>query len=110
MRTGVESSSDERLPQPLNDQLAVERTLLANERTLLAYIRTSLALLAASITLLKFFTSNGMHLLGYTLLPVGVLTFIVGFMNFNDVRVRVAEMQQADLLAKKRAQTGSSEL
>ncbi|MGI8906979.1 MAG: DUF202 domain-containing protein [Candidatus Sumerlaeaceae bacterium] len=94
----------------LGDQLAVERTLLANERTLLAYIRTSLALLAGSITLLKFFSSSGMHMLGYILLPLGVGTLVVGLMNFYDVRVRVAEMQTAERLAKKRAQTHSLDL
>jgi putative membrane protein len=74
---------------PLTDWLAVERTHLANERTLLAYIRTSLALLAAAVTLLKFFTSNGMHMLGYVLLPIGVGTLVVGLMKYHETKVRV---------------------
>jgi putative membrane protein len=74
---------------PLTDWLAVERTHLANERTLLAYIRTSLALLAAAVTLLKFFTSNGMHMLGYILLPVGVGTLVMGLMKYHETKVRV---------------------
>lgn len=104
----TEPSNDQHLS--LSDELAVERTLMANERTLLAYIRTSLALLAASITLLKFFTSNGMHMLGYILLPIGVGALVLGLMNFHDAKIRVAEMQSAELLRKRRAQTPPAEL
>lgn len=76
----------------LSDRLAVERTAMANERTLLAYIRTSLALLAAGFTILKFFTSNGMHMLGYLLIPAGVVTLMVGLMNYSEVRARLSAM------------------
>jgi putative membrane protein len=97
-------------PLSLTDELAVERTFMANERTLLAYIRTSLALLAAAITLLKFFTSNGMHMLGYILLPMGVGALVMGLMSHHDVRIRVHEMQAADQFRKKRAQSSAAEL
>ena len=83
-------SADKQPRLGLTDELAVERTLLANERTLLAYVRTSLALIAGALTLLKFFTSNGMHMLGYTLLPIGVATLAYGMMTFHEVKLRVA--------------------
>lgn len=86
------SSETEKPELSINDRLAVERTSMANERTLLSYIRTSLALLAAGLTILKFFTSSGMHMLGYMLIPAGVGTLMVGLMNFYEVRSRLAQV------------------
>lgn len=70
--------------QSLNDCLAVERTIMANERTLLAYVRTSLAVLVVAVTIIKFFSSQGMVILGYVLLIVGVVCATFGLMRFTD--------------------------
>jgi putative membrane protein len=96
--TDAEAGNETAAPAPvrrprrelsLADQLAIERTNLANERTCLAYVLTCVALLAAGLTLLKFFTSNGMHMLGYTLLPIAVGTLVLGLMKFHETKVRI---------------------
>lgn len=38
----------------LNDQLAIERTIMANDRTLLAFIRTALYFAVAGLTITQF--------------------------------------------------------
>lgn len=68
----------------LNDCMAVERTIMSNERTLLAYIRTSLAILVVAVTIIKFFASQGMIILGYVLLLVGVVCVTLGLMRFTE--------------------------
>lgn len=60
-----------------NDRLAKERTVLAGERTLLAYVRTSIGCVAAAATLIQFFEIKAFVMIGYALLPTGVL--IIGF-------------------------------
>jgi putative membrane protein len=68
----------------LNDCMAVERTIMSNERTLLAYVRTSLAILVVAVTIIKFFSSQGMVILGYILLLVGVVCATLGLMRFTE--------------------------
>jgi putative membrane protein len=76
----------------LNDCLAIERTVLANERTLLAYFRSSLAVLVVAVTVIKFFTSQGMIILGYVLLVIGVACITVGLMRFTEMYHRINEL------------------
>ena len=82
--------------RPLSDHLAVERTAMANERTLLAYVRTSLAILAIAVTVIKFFNSQGMHMLGYVLIPGGVACFTIGLMRYNENRQKLKQLLPDD--------------
>lgn len=86
----VDKTSENKRPKNLpvasiNDCMAVERTIMANERTLLAYVRTSLAILVVAVTIIKFFTSQGMVILGYSLLLVGVVCMTFGLMRFTEM-------------------------
>ncbi len=70
----------------LRDHLAVHRTTLANERTFLAYIRTALALFVAGVSLIKFFGSPLTEILGWVLVPLGMLTLARGIASFRKTR------------------------
>ena len=71
----------------LRDVLAVDRTRLANERTLLAWLRTALMELVSGITLIKLFEGMMMaELVGFALLPLGLVTAIYGVRRFFHVR------------------------
>lgn len=82
----------------LNDCLAIERTVLANERTMLAYMRTALAVLVVAVTIIKFFTSQGMIILGYVLLVIGVLCITLGLWRFTEINQRINELGRCDKL------------
>ena len=69
----------------LRDVLAIDRTILANERTILAYFRTMLALLAAGGSLIHFIQATWALALGWVLIVVGPLLFIVGVRRFRRV-------------------------
>lgn len=69
----------------LRDMLATDRTILANERTFLAYVRTGFAISAGGITVLKVFTSLSSHILGWSLIVIGIFTFISGFIRYKKV-------------------------
>ncbi|MCB1876996.1 MAG: DUF202 domain-containing protein [Chromatiales bacterium] len=63
----------------LRDALAIDRTRLANERTLLAWLRTALMALVSGITLLKLFEGQiVMEVLGSLLIPLALLTAVMG--------------------------------
>lgn len=66
----------------LRDLLALDRTILANERTLLAWIRTSLSVIVAGVGFIKFFEMKIISAIGYGLIPLGVMIFIVGIYRF----------------------------
>ena len=76
----------------LNDCLALERTVMSNERTLLAYVRTALAVLVVGVTIIKFFQSQGMLILGWTLLGMGVICLTLGLMRFTNMWHRLNNM------------------
>lgn len=85
----------------LNDCLAIERTVLANERTFLAYLRTSLAVLVVAVTIIKFFQSQGMIIVGYCLLVVGVLCLTVGLWRFTDIYHKINDLGRCDGMKSK---------
>src|SRR3989344_653291 len=62
----------------LRDYLAADRTMLAVDRTFLSYIRTALYLFVAGVSLTKFFDSFLIQVIGWVLIPAGIITFIVG--------------------------------
>ncbi|MFH2055424.1 MAG: DUF202 domain-containing protein [bacterium] len=71
----------------LRDYLATDRTVLANQNTFLAYIRTALTLFVAGITFIRFFDSLIIAIIGWAFIPAGIVTFIVGLVRYNHLRV-----------------------
>jgi len=73
----------------LRDYLAVDRTVLANQRTLLGYIRTTLALLAAGASFIQFFECLTLKVLGWALILLAAVLFVVGGMGFLRMRAKI---------------------
>ncbi|MFZ5980150.1 MAG: DUF202 domain-containing protein [Candidatus Zixiibacteriota bacterium] len=71
----------------LRDFLAIDRTILANQNTFLAYLRTALTLFVAGITFIRFFDVMLIEIIGWIFIPIGLITFIVGFIRYNKKRV-----------------------
>lgn len=79
----------------LRDYLAADRTVLANERTFLAYIRTALTLFAAGVTLTFFFESVVIVMIGWILMPLGVMTLVIGLVRYRKIQRRIrSEMEE----------------
>lgn len=57
---------------PVNQALAIERTVLANERTVLAYGRTALAIIIAGVSGAEFLPGHVFWVLGYLVAAIGV--------------------------------------
>lgn len=74
----------------LRDHLAIDRTVLSNQNTFLAYIRTALTFVIAGLTFIKFFQIPAIVYLGWAFLPIGVATFVVGFIRYNRLRMKLA--------------------
>ena len=77
------------------DHLAAHRTDLANERTFLAYVRTALALFAAGVTLVHFFDSAWLEFVGWTFVPIGLATVVIGAIRYKRMSDRIKQMQDA---------------
>ncbi len=73
-----------------NTELAEERTMMANQRTFLAFIRTALMGMATGITFIKVFQADSiLVVLGWILIPVSMLTFIVGLIQYIRIKKRL---------------------
>lgn len=66
----------------IRHSMAIDRTIMANERTLLSYTRTSLTLLLPGVTFVHFTSGIAMQIIGYFLIPLGLVTFIIGYFRF----------------------------
>jgi len=66
----------------LRDHLVFDRTNLANERTFLAYIRTALTLFVSGVSFVHFFTTAIIVIIGWLFIPLGILIFTKGIMNY----------------------------
>ena len=66
----------------LRDHLVFDRTNLANERTFLAYIRTALTLFVSGVSFIQFFTTTIIVIIGWLFIPLGILIFTKGIMNY----------------------------
>ena len=82
----------------LRDHLAIDRTELANERTLLAYVRTALAFFIAGVGLLHFFPDAVAQMLGWTMVPAGIATLVIGAYRYNKMRHAANSMHDKDPL------------
>ncbi|MDF2608430.1 MAG: hypothetical protein K0S34_2632 [Bacillales bacterium] len=76
----------------LSEILDVERTILANERTLLSFIRTSLTTLAAAVSLIQFFEHKVYDIVGYALVPIGLLVLLIGFIRHSNTKKLIRKM------------------
>ncbi|MCM2371695.1 DUF202 domain-containing protein [Aporhodopirellula aestuarii] len=84
------NQSDQVEPDRRNE-LALFRTDLANERTLLAYGRTALMMAGTGGTLIKFFgDSRDMLLLGFLLLALGAVVFVIGAIRFFQMKKKIS--------------------
>lgn len=80
----------------LRDQLAADRTILSNQRTFLAYLRTALTLFVAGLTFIRFFDRIWIEVIGWIFMPVGVMTFFVGLIRYNRLRLVLRRLQRHD--------------
>ena len=77
------------------DQLAADRTSLANQNTFLAYIRTALAIFAGGVTFIHFFKDPILEVVGWACLPIGLVTFWIGFYRYNRLRVELRKLKRS---------------
>jgi putative membrane protein len=70
----------------LRDRLAMDRTVMANERTFLAYSRTALSIVVVGASFIKFLNSVVFHVLGWCLIPLGIVLFGFGLKRYLHVR------------------------
>ena len=76
----------------IRDKLAKDRTELANERTFLSFIRTAIMIFASGITFIKvFFEDKILVVLGWFLIPVSFIFFIIGLFVFKKTRKKINE-------------------
>lgn len=71
--------------------LAVHRTELANRRTLMAYIKTSFALAGSAIAILKLLDDSFLEIVGWILLPLALLTLLIGVADYHRVKKSINE-------------------
>ena len=76
----------------MGDDLAVDRTAPANERTLLAYLRTALQAIVGGATLIRFFDHPAADVVGWLLLPCGVVLVVLGVRFYRRRRRQLAEV------------------
>jgi len=79
----------------LRDHLSVDRTTLSNQNTFLAYIRTALTLFVAGITFIRFFDNLAVEIVGWSFVPIGIATFIVGFIRYNRLRITLRRIERS---------------
>lgn len=80
----------------LRDHLAADRTILSNQNTFLAYLRTALTLFVAGVTFIKFFDNLLIEIVGWIFMPTGVVTFFVGLVRYNRLRVILRRLQRCE--------------
>ncbi|MBC8418672.1 MAG: DUF202 domain-containing protein [Proteobacteria bacterium] len=81
----------------VRDHLAEFRTDLANRRTLLSHIRTALAFFAGGLALIKFSGHPLIWLIGWLILPAGVIILVQGVITYIKVtRAIQAEKEKTD--------------
>lgn len=73
----------------VTDQLAIERTRLANERTLLAYFRSFIVFLSSGFAVVKLDMLQEIEWVGYALIVIAPMTFIVGLSRFLYVKRKI---------------------
>jgi putative membrane protein len=75
----------------LNDQLAIERTIMANDRTLLSFIRTTLYFVVAGLTLTQFISVKYSVLLQLVFFMLAVFTLSMGLYKYRQQLERIRQ-------------------
>jgi len=88
------NSQEQRKYLFLRDHFAAHRTDLANDRTFLAFIRTALTFFVVGVTFIKFFSHIVIVIIGWILIPIGVLTFIRGLIKYKKVKCVIQEEEK----------------
>ena len=92
----------------ISDKLAAQRNILAAERTLLAYIRTALGFEAMGISLLHFLKESlFFQILGWVLLPLGVLSVAIGVWRYRQTRRLIPDMFRKEQKKGRRKKSSS---
>ena len=71
---------------PLQDNLSIQRTMLANELTFLAYFRTAIIFLGSGLSIYKLHFFSEIKWLGLTLIIISPLVFLLGIFRYFQVR------------------------
>ena len=74
----------EELQNDVRQSLALERTVMANERTLMSFLRTMVAISGAGLTMQHFSNSQLVSVIGYSLIPVGLVIGYFGWRSFRN--------------------------
>jgi putative membrane protein len=78
----------------LNDQLAIERTIMANDRTLLSFIRTTLYLVVAGLTLTQFISEKYGGLLQVIFFVLAAFTLAMGLYKYRQQMSRIRQSRK----------------
>jgi putative membrane protein len=85
----------------LNDKLAAARSILANERTYLSYQRSALTFAVAGFTFIKFFDSIWLIIFGISLIPVAIITIIIGTYRYKKMRDIIMGVENENKMRQK---------
>ncbi len=77
----------------LNDQLAIERTLMANDRTLLSFIRTALYFVVAGLTLTQLVSLRYGFLLQALFFALAIITLSLGVHKYRQQLLRIRHIR-----------------
>jgi putative membrane protein len=75
----------------VNDQLAIERTIMANDRTLLSFIRTTLYFVVAGLTLIQFISVKYGVLLQVVFFMLAAFTLVMGLYKYRQQLGRIRQ-------------------
>jgi putative membrane protein len=78
--------------QPIRDQLAIDRTILANERTMLAYTRTALTMLIVSVAFIELIEAHIVVAIGIAMIPLAIIVLLVGLRRYRRRRATITRL------------------
>jgi putative membrane protein len=76
-----------------NIKLKKLEAYLSNERTLLSYIRTASTVIVLAVAMFKFFESKIIIQLGFAVLIIGLIIFVLGIYRFIQQRRRIRKLE-----------------
>jgi putative membrane protein len=78
--------------QPVRDQLAIDRTILANERTMLAYVRTALTMLIVSVAFIELIEARIVVAVGVAMIPLAIIVLFEGLRRYRRRRTTITRL------------------
>jgi len=85
----------------LQDELAIDRTLLANERTLLAYLRSGAALLIAGVSIMHFSSEGWFRIVGLACIPTGIIAAVIGVARYLRMNKKITSIRNRSRTEEK---------